>query len=692
MPEGTQSQELNVAPQVNLELSEANQQLDRVTIEPEAELEKGDIQQAEDLQKAFEDTVQLAASIELPPVEAVSLPLEGSPDSEGVAPIPDASAEVSSDIIPPPPDSGAGEVVAPSMPASDPEDNEGVNLGFPDVYLPPGSEATADFLAPRPYPNTAAGVSESSKKLVETAQKPPPAESSLDGKTHDPGDHYSGVVMTQGEIQEDKDLNNPTPGEAADSAAELAVGEAQDQPGDAAGDAPHLPIERAPEGDTGQIQPSSSGISTNQQVVMDNILGQTESVKGSIASLKMANETLDMIEELLDELQGETPVQGENESDDDFTARLKAFQNELENTQLDQEATAPASQAERDSGNSGSDAANNPLITGGGASPASVLSAQVTVETSQPSSNVEGSLEGSAQVAATTTIDFSGVAVNGETGPGSDLKKTENVTMYAPAIAAPIISGGSVVSGTISGVQRGGDTGESRTSTDVSSELPPKPAINDFPNTEEGKANYNAALEKYNAAVAAAQAEESAPGADENRVTDRPTTTLMAGNMIVAVSDSYGTRGGLSGLREEGPEGAQLENPGDELDLGDVVFPDLEALREQERLIQLYKEYYKMKSKLNGDLSEFASEMWNWVEGETKTFTYHKLAMDQDGDYFLVELTEEMTKQEVEEVEIEVKQDWQFVIQLMRQLEDTLGFNPIPGGHGGNPASAVSGG
>ncbi len=54
--------------------------------------------------------------------------------------------------------------------------------------------------------------------------KTPPTETSLDGKTHDPGDHYSGVEMTQGEVLEDNDLNaGPSQSVATDVASQQAA-------------------------------------------------------------------------------------------------------------------------------------------------------------------------------------------------------------------------------------------------------------------------------------------------------------------------------------------------------------------------------------------------------------------------------------------------------------------------------------
>ena len=71
----------DVTPVIN-EVTEAKQELDRVTIEPVAAVEKGDIQQSEDLQKAFVAVVPPVQALETPPAPQESAPEPGQ-DSGG---------------------------------------------------------------------------------------------------------------------------------------------------------------------------------------------------------------------------------------------------------------------------------------------------------------------------------------------------------------------------------------------------------------------------------------------------------------------------------------------------------------------------------------------------------------------------------------------------------------------------------
>lgn len=150
MTGGTEFQEAVEAPQEKIEVTEALVDLDKATFEAPSKVEEGDIQSAEDTQKEF-----------------VAVVMGDVPDKAG---------------------------------------SEGIILHVVDVSRTPPTPAVV--FVPQPYSNNAAGENESSQKVVETTRKTPAAESSLDGQTHDPGDHYSGVDMTQGEVLQDNDLNN----------------------------------------------------------------------------------------------------------------------------------------------------------------------------------------------------------------------------------------------------------------------------------------------------------------------------------------------------------------------------------------------------------------------------------------------------------------------------------------------------
>ena len=153
--------------------------------------------------------------------------------------------------------------------------------------------------------------------VVETVQmvETPPADTSLDGQTHDPEDHYSGVEMSQGEVLEDNDLNKEsTKNEVAETAGQQATMETKEQEIqqaemlDKVGEAPNLPDEKMPslaEGSDPSVTPERN-TNVRTQTVMDNIAGQTESVRGAVESLTAANA---QVQDLLDELQSESPTQ-----------------------------------------------------------------------------------------------------------------------------------------------------------------------------------------------------------------------------------------------------------------------------------------------------------------------------------------------------------------------------------------------
>ena len=232
MPEGTKPQEVAEVAQEIGEAAEVKQQLDRATIDPEAAIEKGDIQQSEDLQQVFSDSVQLATAVEKPP--------EVSPASEGVAPSTPASDPGSSlrptdseDLDSPISSASPGNYsaaltqshkISTTMAAGE---SEGMSVTANGEEISVSSEAKDNVFAPdvayvpptqmpdvQAYDSPPSSSAEdTSQKVVETAQKTPPPESSLDGKTSDPGNHYSGVNLTRGEVEQDNDFNNPPPEE-----------------------------------------------------------------------------------------------------------------------------------------------------------------------------------------------------------------------------------------------------------------------------------------------------------------------------------------------------------------------------------------------------------------------------------------------------------------------------------------------
>ena len=201
-------------------------------------------------------------------------------------------------------------------------------------------------------------------------------KSGLGSQNANPAGNYSGVNMTEGEVLEDNDLNAGSPQSVAaeivnlgDEAKRDAINEdrekAQEQYSDAADQAvqdalgatlsaagivteddqvkekdpqtPNLPENTLVSDGTSSDLSSDPrpDFNNNTQTVLDNIAGQTESVKGSASGLKMANDHVSEVQAVLDELQGEAPVQGEGESDEDYSSRLKAYQDKVEDTQKD---------------------------------------------------------------------------------------------------------------------------------------------------------------------------------------------------------------------------------------------------------------------------------------------------------------------------------------------------------------------
>ncbi|MBW2275995.1 MAG: hypothetical protein JRF63_00805 [Deltaproteobacteria bacterium] len=72
---------------------------------------------------------------------------------------------------------------------------------------------------------------------------------------------------------------------------------------------------------------SPSQITTNKaQVVMDNIAGQSATVKGAVEGLKAANAMVAALAKLLAELQAEASQQGEGESDEAYQKRTAEHQ------------------------------------------------------------------------------------------------------------------------------------------------------------------------------------------------------------------------------------------------------------------------------------------------------------------------------------------------------------------------------
>jgi hypothetical protein len=428
MTGGTEFQEAVEAPKVTEDISVALEDLNQVSIEPEAAIEEGDYQIAEDLQAAFVATV--------PPVEPVQ----------------------------------AVETTQMSPP-----------------------------------------VKETSTKEQQTAGDSG-GKSAFGDQVSDPGNNYSGVELTQGEVLEDNDLNasstrgavvdakmdaiNETVEEAQQQFSEAAVQAAQDAISStisAAGmvaednqvkekdpQAPNLPDNTLASDETSSDLSSDTRPDFNNiQTVQDNIAGQTETVKGAVSGLKMANELIDQLENILDELQGETPEQKAGESEEDYQDRVNAYQKRVDDAQKDLDLADKMDTPYKDTSEKGTPIHDDKSFGEDYSDEERKRMEDLIDSSEQPSGGL---------------IDFTAIAVEIEVGDPND--EAADAVMSAGAVTAPHVPGGSVVNAAMSGGVPGGESDRSRESEGSDSETE-DPGIVPNPGIAPNQINYTAVQERW---------------------------------------------------------------------------------------------------------------------------------------------------------------------------------------------------
>jgi chemotaxis protein histidine kinase CheA len=88
---------------------------------------------------------------------------------------------------------------------------------------------------------------------------------------------------------------------------------------------------------------SAPSLNSKTQAVMDNIAGQTQTVKGAVEGLKMANELVAELAKLLAELQAEQPQQGAFEGDPEaYQKALAAHQEKVDKAEQELEQAQKA--------------------------------------------------------------------------------------------------------------------------------------------------------------------------------------------------------------------------------------------------------------------------------------------------------------------------------------------------------------
>lgn len=206
MTGGTEFQEAVEAPQEKLEVSESRAELNKATFEAPSKIEEGNIQVAENVQQAFVAVVEAAGG---------AAGADGRPEME--------EREVK-----------AAEAVANGGPQTEDraaradfaKEPEGATRDGTAIDITGSTELNQEATQPE-IVETRNGVIDDFQAVedtkTESAQEPsasdsgvPTGKEALGQPAPDPSHTYSGVEMAQGEVQEDNDLNNPPPGEAAD--------------------------------------------------------------------------------------------------------------------------------------------------------------------------------------------------------------------------------------------------------------------------------------------------------------------------------------------------------------------------------------------------------------------------------------------------------------------------------------------
>jgi len=170
MTEGTQPQEIKIVPPESGEISEIKEQLDRAAFEPEAAVEEtGDFKEAEKVQEAFLGVVPIEESV-VPAAQLNSAPstLERTGSDQPTDPIPEGEEHETREMI-------------------DLKKNlASINIGLQEFVAESQTTSEGD-------------PKESSEQTS--------GKAGFGSESSQPGDHYSGIEMIQGEVAQDSDWN-----------------------------------------------------------------------------------------------------------------------------------------------------------------------------------------------------------------------------------------------------------------------------------------------------------------------------------------------------------------------------------------------------------------------------------------------------------------------------------------------------
>jgi hypothetical protein len=375
------------------------------------------------------------------------------------------------------------------------------------------------------------------------------------------------------------------------------------------------------------------GFNSNQLVVMDNIEGQTDSVKGATAGLKMANESPKLVQELQEDLEAESPEREEEQSaskpasDDDSRDPIQV----MESLSIVPDVTIPsdtsgitesglpaetnADQPTSGGSDLGRDAASDPRISGG-SSEGSGLPSEGEVPKADGSEGGVSSDESPGGKASDDGYDFQTDMTGASPGEVQGFESDEETKRYVIDFTG--------VSGGAEGNQ--GDWGPDADSlmADAIKEF----EKGDHPKSDSTTTTYNT-FDRVTKTVT------------QNYSLENPADDGISDAADVLVVDGFDMKSGII------PDNI-LDDFG-RVTQSEILRHDLEESHEVENsegsTIELEQRNNEIKSEVREEILMLQDELDDWPDdGETRTITYTELVRQPDGTYKMVEKTENLTK------------------------------------------------
>jgi len=352
MTEGTQPPPVSEIPQEIVEEPKELEEIDQATNEPAAHVEHTvDMKVSEDTQKEFESVVEAVQTFESSQAEAAAALDEARGSTGSEESIPAGETGGKSDFgagTSPAAEHYSGVEMTQGEVAQDSDWNEG-SKDPSDSRKADEAQAedknTAEKAAAGEGGSKSGGAvaqkgqdpeRDTSKARTGEVDKDPTGEtggkSDFGAGTSPAAEHYSGVEMTQGEVAQDSDWNTEADQGDDQSSDEEDVSQDSEDSGDETTgpeSGPDTPADGIIASD-GQYTPT---FNNNQQIVLDNIAGQTEAVQGATEGLKMANELVKQLANILAELQAEEPARDDYEKEEDYKKAVKEHQQKVEHAQ-----------------------------------------------------------------------------------------------------------------------------------------------------------------------------------------------------------------------------------------------------------------------------------------------------------------------------------------------------------------------